>query len=152
MRPSPKAIAMIKCFESCKLEAYPDPANPGGLPITIGWGHTGPSITLGKKIDQATADSLLATDATYAAFALSGLKLNQNQYDALVSLVFNIGAGAFKRSTLYRLLKTGNYVAASKEFPKWTHAGGQVNKGLLKRRLAEQTLFNTPEDVPHELP
>lgn len=148
MRPSMAAIGLIKKFESCRLTGYPDPGT-NGLPITIGWGHTGPSIKLGQVISQATADSLLSLDAVYAAMALGGLSLNQNQYDALVSFIFNVGTGAFRYSTMRRLLQAGDHAEAAKEFLRWTHAGGKENKGLLARRKAEQALFTAPLTEPY---
>jgi GH24 family phage-related lysozyme (muramidase) len=70
--------------------------------------------------------------------------LNQNQFDALVSFVFNVGEGAFKDSTLLRLLNSGNYKAASAQFGKWVYAGKQVLPGLVARRESEYQLFVKP--------
>lgn len=143
MVPSANAINLIKQFEACSLKAYPDPASKDGLPITIGYGHTGHSVHLGQTITSETADALLNADATYAAWALHGLKLNQNQFDALVSFVFNVGVAAFRTSSLCHYLEAGNFKAASQEFIKWNHAGGKVMPGLTKRRRAEKALFDT---------
>lgn len=144
MKPSENALNLIKQFESCSLTAYPDPASKDGSPITIGYGHTGHGIKLGQTITQQEAESCLQLDAMAAAWALHDLQLNQNQFDALVSFVFNIGVGAFRGSHLCRYLEMKNYTAASKEFLKWDHAGGKVVKGLAKRRQAEKELFDTP--------
>lgn len=171
MVPSINAINLIKRFEGCRLVAYPDPASelakavsmaklkasdyqqlPGweafkGDPWTVGWGHTGYSVKEGQKITHATADSLLNMDAAHAAWILHDLKLNQNQFDALTSFVFNVGSHAFRHSTMCRYLEIGNYKAASKEFLKWTHANGAVMDGLTRRREAERALFDTPMPV-----
>ncbi len=144
MVPSNNAIRLIKQFESCRLKAYPDPASPDGQPVTIGWGHTGYHVQLNSTITQAEADAFLKMDVVYAAWILHGLVLNQNQFDAMVSLVFNIGAGAFRRSSLCRYLETKDYAKASKEILKWDHAGGKTVKGLTNRRVAEKELFDAP--------
>jgi lysozyme len=170
MHTSDKGLKLIKAAESCHLSAYPDPASPLGKactklglpmsqytkvprwqllkanPVTIGWGHTGPSVKLGDKIDQKTADSLLRMDLKYAETALWGLTLNQNQFDALVSLIYNIGFGNFSRSTLLKCLRAGDYEGAADEFIKWNKAGGHVLNGLTNRRKAERALFLTPEE------
>ena len=67
--------------------------------------------------------------------------LTDAQHGALVSLVFNIGSGNFRRSTLLRLLNEGDYEGAADEFPKWRKAGGKVLKGLERRRKAEREMF-----------
>ncbi len=67
--------------------------------------------------------------------------LNQNQFDALVSLTYNIGSGAFKNSTLLKLLNKGDYQGAADQFLAWKKAGGKVMKGLVRRREAERALF-----------
>ena len=70
--------------------------------------------------------------------------LNQNQFDALVSLIhYNIGGGAFKSSTVLRELNSGNYKAAAVAFVMWCKTNGEVNEGLLRRRQAEEKLFLT---------
>ena len=68
--------------------------------------------------------------------------VNDNQFCALLSFVYNLGIGNFRSSTLLKKLNTGDYRGASLEFPKWNRAGGKVLKGLTRRRLAEQALFN----------
>ena len=83
-------------------------------------------------------------DMTYAAQAVDRLvkvPLTQNQFDALVSFVFNIGDGAFAASTLLRYLNKGRYQEAAVEFMRWIHAGGKRLDGLIRRRRAEQELF-----------
>ena len=67
--------------------------------------------------------------------------LNQNQWDALMSFTYNLGAANLESSTLRRLLNAGNYSAAAEQFPRWNKAGGQVLAGLVRRRAAERDLF-----------
>ncbi|KQD16250.1 lysozyme [Acinetobacter baumannii] len=69
------------------------------------------------------------------------MPLTQNQFDALVSLAYNIGSGAFKGSTLLKLLNKGDYKGAADQFLVWNKAGGKVMKGLVRRREAERALF-----------
>jgi lysozyme len=69
------------------------------------------------------------------------VQLKQNEFDALVSLAFNIGAGAFKKSTLLKMLNSGNFIGAASQFLRWNKAGGEVSKGLARRRDAEKDMF-----------
>ena len=126
-------------FEGCRLQAYPD---TGGV-WTIGYGHThgvqpGMTCTLGQ------AQAWLEQDTRAAADAVNGLvtaPLKQPEFDALVDFVFNLGVGAFSRSTLLRDLNAGNLAAAAAQFPLWDHDAGRVLAGLLHRRLAEEMEF-----------
>lgn len=96
------------------------------------------------EITPATAEALLKSDLTDAEYAVhSNVKvpLTDNQFSALVSFVFNLGAGSLKKSTLLRLLNAGDYRGAEAEFVKWNRAGGKVLPGLTKRREAEANLF-----------
>jgi lysozyme len=96
------------------------------------------------KIDYTKADSLLLEDLKRFESAIRQLvkvPLNQNQFDALVSFTFNVGEGAFKGSTLLKLLNAGNYNAAAAQFGKWVYAGKKVLPGLVARREAEYQLF-----------
>lgn len=142
MRTSKKGIDLIKQFEGCRLTAY---KCPSGV-YTIGYGHT-KGVTKGQKISQERANSLLGQDIKEYENAVNRLisaPLNQNQFDALVSFCFNCGVGAFKTSTLRKKLNAKDYQGAANEFPRWNKGGGKVLKGLVKRRAAEQKLFNTP--------
>jgi lysozyme len=143
MRTSPVGIALIQHFESCKLEAYPDPGEGWKLP-TIGWGHTGAGVTMGLRIDQARADQWFAGDLIAFECAVSGVvrvPLIQCRFDALVSFAYNVIG--WRTSTLIRLCNDGNFVAAAAEFPRWIHSGGiEIEPGLVLRRAAEQTVFN----------
>lgn len=151
MKTSEKGIALIKSFESCRLKAYPDPGT-GGAPWTIGWGHTGPEVKQGLTWSQEQADKALLEDLRQFEQDVASLvkvKINQNQFDALVSFAFNVGpdidadtiAEGLGDSTLLRRLNAGNYQGAADEFLKWNRAGGKILRGLTRRRAAERELF-----------
>jgi lysozyme len=100
-----------------------------------------------KPITEQRASQILMMDMTYAQQAVDRLvkaPLTQNQFDALVSFVFNIGEGAFAASTLLRLLNKRRYDEAALEFNRWIHAGGKRLEGLIRRRRAERELFLRP--------
>jgi len=80
-------------------------------------------------------------EAEDAVNRLVKVELTQNQFDMLVSFVFNVGEGQFKRSTLLRLLNQGDYEGAANELPKWKFDNGKMIQGLLNRRLEEQKIF-----------
>lgn len=143
MTPSEACYDLIKRFEGCVLKAYPDPATNGD-PWTIGYGHTGPEVKPGMTISQDIANAYLVKDAEHAADAVRRMvtvPLTQGQFDALVSFVFNCGAGNFQKSTLLRKLNAGDTLGASLEILRWTKGGGKELPGLVKRRAAEQSLY-----------
>jgi GH24 family phage-related lysozyme (muramidase) len=157
MRTSAKGLALIKSFESCakaigngRFEAYPDPA-PGnnGLPVTIGWGSTrdfqGRPIKLGTVWTQEQCDRKKAEDMAeferQVRAILGNTPTTQGQFDALVSFAYNIGSDDLRKSTLMRRHKAGDHTAAAKEFARWNRAGGQVMRGLTRRRAAEAALY-----------
>lgn len=132
-------LKMTELFEGCRLEAYQDQVGVW----TIGYGHT-KGVVKGMKCTQEQAESWLmddVLDACGAVMKLVKVPLTQNQYDALVDFVFNLGATKFAGSTLLKKLNAGDYVGASEEFKKWCLAGGQKSAGLLRRRNAEAALF-----------
>ena len=144
MTPSDECYDLIEHFEGCELKAYPDPAT-GGDPWTIGYGHTGPEVHPGMVITQAEADALLRQDAEKVAKQVAPMvhvPLSQQEFDALVCLVFNVGIGNFAKSTLLKKLNAGDYDGAANELPKWNKAEGKVMAGLTRRREAERELFN----------
>lgn len=137
---SQNGLNLTEQFEGLRLDAYQDQVGVW----TIGYGHTGPDVHPGLTITEDQANSLLAQDTSSAAAAVNRLvtvALNQDEFDALVDFVFNLGEGALGGSTLLKLLNAGNFAGAAAEFPKWCHAGGQVVPGLVRRRQAEQQLF-----------
>lgn len=139
MKISEAGIKLICKWEEFRGYAYVCPA---GL-WTIGYGHTD-RVKPTDKIDLAQGEAYLRKDLEIVERCLNSLaiKLNQNQYDALCSLIFNIGIGNFLRSTLLKCLQAKQYDKASAEFLKWRKANGKVLKGLEARRKDEQELFN----------
>jgi lysozyme len=140
---SDTGLALTKNFESCVLTAY---ADQGGV-WTIGYGHTGPGVHAGMTITQAQADIFLESDVSGAVTCVNKLataKVNQNQFDALVDFVFNLGCASLSISQLLREVNSGNFSDAATQFLRWDHVKGVVVQGLLRRRQAEATLFNTP--------
>lgn len=143
MQYSKHGMELTKQFESCKLTTYLDIK---GIP-TIGWGHTGPDVTIGLTITQARADELLLADCASAVATVNRcvhIAITQNEFDALVDFAFNVGNHALETSTLIKLLNAGDFHGAAEEFHKWDHASGKEVAGLLRRRLAERDEFNTP--------
>ena len=142
MTPSDNAFDMIKKFEGYSATAYPDPGT-GGEPWTIGYGHTG-GVKRGDICDEAQADYWLRQDVQTAVKAVQdyvAVPVNQNQFDALVDFVYNVGSGNFGKSTLLKKLNAGDYDGAADEFLRWNKAGGKVLRGLTVRRQAERDLF-----------
>lgn len=135
-----KNIDKIKEHEGLRLEAYlPTPNDVW----TIGYGHTS-TAKKGMVISEEQAEALLRKDIAWVEDAINKnvvVPLNQNQYDALASLIYNIGAGAFSKSTLLRLLNMGDYEGAANQFPRWNKQKGKVLKGLTRRREEERQLF-----------
>lgn len=139
MKTSQKGIELIKSFEGLKLTAY---RCPSGV-LTIGYGHT-KNVTPNMKITPAEADRQLREDLTEAEAAVNreNLPVNQNQFDALVSLVYNIGAGAFRGSTLLKMIRVNpQSINIRTEFQKWNKAKGSTLPGLALRRKAETNLY-----------
>jgi GH24 family phage-related lysozyme (muramidase) len=139
---SQRGLDLIKKFEGLRLTAYKCAAGVD----TIGYGHTGSDVKPGMRITEEEAEKLLWRDtesAQQAVHSFVNIKLNQNEYDALVSFVFNIGPTAFVNSTLLKLLNHGadrKVVAA--EFDRWVKAGSDKPvQGLVRRREAEKALF-----------
>lgn len=147
-RISAKGMALIHSFEQCKLEAYPDPGSRDGHPWTIGWGSTGPDIKRGLRWTQAQCDERFARDIAKYEQAVdkgtAGTPTNQNQFDAMVSLCYNIGIGAFQRSTVLRKHRAKDYRGAADAFAMWNKNDGKVMRGLTRRRLAEADLYDDP--------
>jgi len=144
MIPSQNCYDLIKNFEGCKLEAYPDPATHGE-PITIGVGHTG-GVKLGDVITQEQADEYLVNDVAHAANAVNqmvAVSITQGEFDALCSFAFNLGIGNLKNSTLLKKLNSGDIQGAADQFLVWNKAAGKVMAGLTRRREAERALFLT---------
>lgn len=142
MRTSDEGLAAIMDREGLKLHAYPDPAT-GGEPWTIGVGHTG-GVKQGDTCTREEAIDWLRQDAVTAEKCINNsvrVVLTQNQFDALVSFVFNVGCGNFRSSTLLRKLNEGDDLAAADQFAVWNKAAGKVMAGLTNRRESEKEQF-----------
>lgn len=137
--------AFIRKWEGCELQAYQDLK---GI-WTIGYGNTmyknGTSVKQGDTITQLEADILFRSILSRFETSLSKLLRNdvtQSQYDALLSLCYNIGIGAFGGSTILRLInRNANDPNIRAEFMKWNRSGGKVSNGLTNRRTAEAKMY-----------
>ena len=139
MEISNKCVSLVKSFEGFRDKAYQCSAGVW----TIGYGTTD-GVEPGDRITPQEAEVWLKTD--FGAFAAEvdaaiTVSVTQNMFDALVSLAYNIGTGAFKNSTLLRLLNEGQANAAADQFDKWVSAGGRKLPGLVRRREIEKQLF-----------
>ena len=135
-------LALIKQYEGCRLAAYRCAVGVW----TIGYGHTA-GVHSGMTITQAQADAYLQQDiakfegyVNNPAYVPITEQLNQNQFDALVSFAFNLGAG-----NLRKLCKGRTAAQIARTMPNYNKAAGKVLAGLKRRRKAEQKLFNTPD-------
>lgn len=138
-------IDLIKSFEGLKLEAYK--AVPTEKYWTIGYGHYDKLVKPDQKITKKQAEDLLKKDLQVFVNGVEKLvkvKVNSNQFDALVSFAYNCGLTALKTSTLLEKLNDGDTSGASKEFLRWTKSGGKELKGLVTRRNKEMNLFLNP--------
>jgi lysozyme len=121
--------------------AYVDPVGV----VTVCAGHTA-TAKLGQVHSAAVCADLLKSDVKTAEAAVKRLVLvpiTQSQYDSLVSLVFNIGTGAFQRSTLLREVNAGRCMSAGKQFSRWVYGGGRILPGLVTRRADERRLWES---------
>ena len=150
---SPDGLKLIKEQETIggkpELFAYPDAGN-----FAIGFGANfinGRRVREGETITVKQAEELLRVDVLKFENAVKStlnVPLTQNEFDALISLTYNIGGGAFNTSTIARKLNRGEYISASKEFERWNKSQGKVISALTRRRLKEKTLYltNNPGD------
>lgn len=142
MTTSPAGRKLLEEFEGVRLSAYLD----GNAIPTIGFGHT-TGVKMGDICTRAQADAFLTDDLKTAEGAVNRLvkvPLNQNQFDALVSITFNIGQGNLEHSTLLRILNLRQYEEAATAFLMWDKVAGAISPGLNRRRDAERVLFLSP--------
>lgn len=146
MKVSSKGLELIKEFEGFSSVAYLCSAKKA----TIGYGNTfwedGTPVKIGDQISKERAETLLKHVVDNFSVAVEvdiKIEVTQNQFDALVSLAYNIGLGAFKNSTLLRQLNRGNFVGASQEFLRWNKSNGKPLLGLTRRREREKLLFDS---------
>lgn len=150
MKISENGINLLIEFEGFEANAYRDIAGK----VTIGYGHTGPSAVMGATITQEEGERLLRLDLYERENGLNDwcqehqVTLNQNEFDGLVSFIFNVGLGAFKRSSVARYLREGKRYAAAAALMDWNKATikGQLRPvaGLTRRRASERALILTP--------
>lgn len=140
---SEKAFALLRELEGFRAEEYL--CSRGKR--TIGYGHViGATEEFSSPLSHAAACAILRDDVCFAEAAVEDLvrmPLTQNQYDALAIFVFNIGRRAFAQSTLLRRLNEGGYQSVPDELMKWVNADGQRIPGLVARRKAEVSLWNS---------
>lgn len=155
MKTGPNGVAVIQHYEGRVLTAYPDPLS-GGPPWTCGWGATGAGIGPGTVWTSQQCDDRLVSDLVSResdASAAIRVPMTQGQFDAFVSLLFNVGHGSPIKdgivrlrndypSTLLRKLNAGDYDGARAEFARWISPGSSVEHGLRRRRAAEQALWD----------
>ena len=146
MKVSSKGLELIKEFEGFSSVAYLCSAKKA----TIGYGNTfwedGTPVKIGDQISKERAETLLKHVVDNFSVAVEvdiKIEVTQNQFDAMVSLAYNIGLGAFKNSTLLRQLNRGNFVGASQEFLRWNKSNGKPLPGLTRRREREKLLFES---------
>jgi len=148
MQISQVGIDLIKRFEGFASEPY---YCPGGK-LTVGYGHvmTDEEAATVERITKEHAEILLRQDAKIAEEAINKLvsvAIKQNQFDALVSFVFNVGGHAFEKSTMLKLLNNNDIGAAARQFDRWVYAAGKKLEGLARRRAAEKALFLGDADI-----
>lgn len=156
MKTNAAALDLIKSFESFVDHWYPDPAHGWDVP-TCCYGHTDAAgepkfaATKSKTFTKAEGSAILARDLEAVERQVESavtVELNDNQFGALVSFTFNLGAGNLKKSTLLKKVNRGDFAGAANEFGKWVNAGGQKLNGLVRRRAAEKALFLSAGDTP----
>jgi GH24 family phage-related lysozyme (muramidase) len=143
MTVSPAGIDAIK-----RREGFTATPKSDGARQEIGYGHDiQPGENIPSPIDESAATQLLENDLAHVLSVINdsvSVPLNQNQFDALASFVYNIGANAFRNSTLLKLLNQGDYAGAAAQFARWNMFGGHVNAGLVARRKSEAAQFTSP--------
>ena len=140
MKLEKEAIELIKSHEGFSAEPYLCPGNVW----TIGYGHTDGVNAYTQPVTEAYGEELLREDIGKAEATVHEhvrVPLTDEQYGALVSFVFNVGAGNFRRSTLLKKLNAADYNGAADELLRWIYGGGRKLRGLEKRRKAEREMF-----------
>lgn len=140
------AFSLISKWEGLRLKAYPDPATDG-VPWTIGYGKTGPTIGSNTTWTKAQSDQALFDDIQNIGNDIDNfdVSLTNNQKSALTSLIYNVGISKISSSTLVKCLKNGDIKGASSQFLVWNRAAGKINPGLVNRRKDEKKVFDTPD-------
>jgi lysozyme len=154
MKMTKAGLDLVKTFEGFRAKSYRCPAGVW----TIGYGHTSmagkPDVKPGMVISKAEGERILMNDLrVYEAGVRSAIKVNltPNQYSACVSLCYNIGVGAFRRSSVARFCNRSQWKNAADAFALWNKAGGKVLPGLVRRRAAEAALFLKSSNARDEI-
>lgn len=137
---STNGIALILKFETWQHKSYDD----GYGYYTIGVGHRRTNTKKNTTISSETVWRLFVEDIKAVEAVIDSavtVTLTDGQFDALVSFVFNVGTTAFRKSTLLRLLNSGDYSGAAKQFDRWVLVDGKRSKGLITRRQYERAMF-----------
>lgn len=150
MKISKRGEDFIKSWEKLRLRAYDD----GAGVMTIGWGHAmsrAEQANMVQPISPQMAEEMFQSDVDKAEVPLlrdlatpGFASLGQNQYDVLVSFIFNVGGGNYKGSTLRKMLLSGD-AKIEGQFARWVYGGGKIMRGLQRRRAAEAALYATPD-------
>lgn len=155
MQMTEEGLALIRQFEGFRGEAYRCPSGEW----TIGYGHTSaagpPEVKPGMKMSEAEAQAVLARDAEVFARAVRRAltrEVSPEQFSALVSFAFNVGEGAFRRSSVLKAVNEGRFDDVPERLMLWVKADGRRLEGLARRRRAEARLFATPPAAPAVAP
>ncbi len=138
-RTNSNGLRLIKSFEGLRLSAYQDAAGVW----TIGYGTTR-NVRPGMTISEANAEAFLQQDLVRFEQSINDalqVPVNDNQFSALSCFTYNVGPGAFRSSTLLKMLNQRDVYGAADQFPRWNKAGGRPLAGLTRRRQAERLLF-----------
>ena len=140
-----EGLDLIKLYEGYSSSPYLCPANHWTIGYGAIWGMDDKRVTEDHPdINEDQADYLLRRDVKKSEMAVLRhirVPLEDGQFNALCSFVFNLGSGALQSSTLRRKINRGDYIGAANEFPRWVYAGGRRLKGLVRRREHERSMF-----------
>ena len=144
-RMTDEGLDLIKLYEGYSSSPYLCPANHWTIGYGAIWGMDDKRVTEDHPdINEDQADFLLRRDVKKSEMAVLRhirVPLEDGQFNALCSFVFNLGSGALQSSTLRRKINRGDYIGAANEFPRWVFAGGRKLKGLVRRREHERLMF-----------
>lgn len=136
----PLALNLIREFEGCRLSAYVDTVGV----VTIGWGET-ENVKIGDRWTQDRADLTLKRRVLSLMSDIlevcPALEERPECLAAVTSFTYNVGFSNYRKSSMCRKIKEGDWMGAADEFPRWNRAGGRVLRGLTRRRAAERELF-----------
>ena len=144
---SDAGLELTKRFEGLRLQAYQDCA---GI-WTIGYGHTGRDVTLGRRVSEFEAEVLLRVDLRDAVACVNRSveePIEQGHFDALVDFCYNAGRGNFVRSSLLAKLNLGDFLGTTAQFGQWVNVDSKPVPGLVRRRAAEAQMFRGASGAP----